>query len=147
MMGLRRKRRLQLLTVSTAALAVAVILAGYGFQDGIEYFKTPSQLMENKPKSDKLIRLGGIVEPGSVARMPNGGVEFRISDGIGSIPVRFEGILPDLFSEDRGAIARGRYNGKEFDAMEILAKHDENYMPKEVVRALKDQGVFRPGLE
>ena len=88
--------------------------------------------------------MGGVVEDGSVSRTSDGGVEFRITDGGSSVMVRFNGILPDLFAEGRGAIARGRFDGEAFEAIEVLAKHDENYMPREVVKALKDQGVFRP---
>lgn len=144
MLGLRKRRRLQLMAVSGAALLAAAVLAGYGFRDGLEYFQNPSQLLENVPEPGKTFRLGGVVEDGSVSRTPDGGVEFRITDGGASVLVRFNGILPDLFAEGRGAIARGRLDGKAFEAIEVLAKHDENYMPREVVKALKDQGVFRP---
>ena len=126
-------------------MIVAVALAGYGFRDGIEYFRNPSQLLELIPDPEDEFRLGGIVEAGSVVYLEDGGVGFRISDGAASVPVRFAGILPDLFSEDRGVIALGRYDGATFQAIEVLAKHDENYMPREVVDALKDQGVFRSG--
>ena len=132
------------MAVSGAALIAAAVLAGYGFRDGLEYFQNPTQLLENMPDPGKTFRLGGVVEDGSVSRSPDGGVEFRITDGGGSVMVRFNGILPDLFAEGRGAIARGRFDGGAFEAFEVLAKHDENYMPREIVKALKDQGVFRP---
>ena len=144
MLGLRKRRRLQFMALSGAALLAAAILAGYGFRDGLEYFQNPTQLLEDMPDPGRTFRLGGVVSDGSVSRSPDGGVEFRITDGGSSVPVRFNGILPDLFAEGRGAIARGRFDGEAFEAFEVLAKHDENYMPREVVKALKEQGVFRP---
>ena len=147
MIGLKKRRRIQLLLASGTALLAATLLAGYGFRDGIEYFRNPTQLLSQPPSPDREFRLGGIVEAGTVTDLPNGGVEFRISDGTSSVPVSFRGILPDLFEEGRGAIALGNFNGTEFVARNILAKHDENYMPKEVVEALKDQGVFRAATE
>ena len=147
MIGLKKRRRIQLLLASGTALLAAALLAGYGFRDGIEYFRNPTQLLSQPPSPEKEFRLGGIVEAGTVMDLPNGGVQFRISDGANSVPVSFLGILPDLFEEGRGAIALGSFDGTVFVARNILAKHDENYMPKEVVNALKDQGVFRAATE
>ena len=144
MIGLKKRRRVQLLAVSGAALIVATALVGYGFRDGLEYFRNPTQLIEAMPPATEEFRLGGIVEGGSILGLPNGGVGFRITDGENSVGVQFLGILPDLFAEERGVVARGSFDGRIFQAVEVLAKHDENYMPKEVVDAMKDQGIFRP---
>ncbi len=134
---------MQLFAVSGLGLVIAAVLAGYGFRSGISYFRSPTELLEAMPARNVALRLGGMVEAGSVNRTEDGWVEFGITDGQSTVPVRFFGILPDLFAENRGAIARGKFDGRQFQANEILAKHDENYMPREVVEAMKEQGVFR----
>ncbi len=133
--------------VSGLVLVIAAVLAGYGFRSGISYFRSPTELLETMPSRDVSLRLGGVVEAGSISRGENGWVEFGITDGQNTVQVRYFGILPDLFAENRGAIARGNFDGREFRANEILAKHDENYMPREVVEAMKEQGVFRADSE
>ena len=89
-----------------------------------------------------MFRIGGLVEEGSISRGQSETVSFRVTDGGTSIPVNYTGILPDLFAENQGMVGQGRYINGTFEATEILAKHDESYMPAEVIQALKDQGVY-----
>lgn len=143
MRTLKKKRRIQLIVAAFVALALATGLIGYALRDGINFFRSPSEVMEAPPAPSETFRLGGLVEEGSLERA---GTEarFRVTDGGASIPVVYSGILPDLFAEGQGMIGLGRYDGAVFTATEILAKHDETYMPKEVMDALKEQGVYQP---
>ncbi|PJE29490.1 Cytochrome c-type biogenesis protein CcmE [Pseudooceanicola marinus] len=140
MKGLKKKRRIQIIVLAFAALALSAGLIGYAFQDGINFFRSPSQVAEAPPGPDEVFRLGGLVEEGSLERGDM--IRFVVTDGGASVPVTFVGILPDLFAENQGMIGTGRYVNGVFEASEILAKHDENYMPKEVIDALKEQGVY-----
>ncbi|MCA1334674.1 cytochrome c maturation protein CcmE [Pseudooceanicola marinus] len=140
MKGLKKKRRIQIIVLAFAALALSAGLIGYAFQDGINFFRSPSQVAEEPPGPDEVFRLGGLVEEGSLERGDM--IRFVVTDGGASVPVTFVGILPDLFAENQGMIGTGRYVNGVFEASEILAKHDENYMPKEVMDALKEQGVY-----
>ena len=142
--GLRKRRRLQLLGAGVVLLVAATVLVGYAMRDGIEFFRSPSQLGEHPAREGERFRLGGLVEPGSVTRA-GGTVRFVVTDGGASVPVVFSGILPDLFREGQGVIASGALGDGVFTASEVLARHDESYMPKEVADALKQQGLFRYG--
>ena len=142
--GLRKRRRIQLVVIGAVLLAVATALVGYAMRDGIEFFLSPSQLAEHPADDGERFRIGGLVEPGSVVR-EGGTVRFVVSDGGASLPVSFAGILPDLFREGQGVIATGWLEDGVFTASEVLARHDESYMPKEVADALKEQGLFRYG--
>ncbi|CAM3004297.1 cytochrome c-type biogenesis protein CcmE [Paracoccus aminovorans] len=142
MKSLKKKRRIQILAAAAIALILAVGLIGYGFRDGINLYRSPSQMAENPPAAGEVFRLGGLVEDGSLLRGAGETVSFRVTDGGASIPVRFTGVLPDLFAEGQGMIGTGRMEGETFVASEILAKHDENYMPREVIDSLKEQGVY-----
>lgn len=122
----------------------AVALMGYAFKDGISYFRSPSQVAENPPPANETFRIGGLVEEGSLIRGQGKTITFTVTDGGASVPVSYTGILPDLFDEGQGMIATGKLVNNTFQATEILAKHDEDYMPKEVADALKEQGVFKP---
>ncbi len=139
----RKRRRIVLIGLGAAFLAAASALVGVGMRDSIVYFLSPSELLERAPGPDQRLRVGGLVEAGSIRRSA-GGLAFRVTDGTASQPVTFEGVLPDLFREGQGAIVEGRLRGGVFVAEEVLAKHDETYMPREVAEALKAQGVFRP---
>jgi len=141
--GLKKKRRIQVILVATLALVLSTALIGYGMRDGINFFRSPSQVMDEPPRPDEVFRIGGLVEEGSIVRGDGETVRFSVTDGGAVVPVTFKGILPDLFSEGQGMIGTGTYDGKIFSATEILAKHDETYMPKEVVDALKEQGVYQ----
>lgn len=143
MKSLKKTRRIQVLAATAVALLLAVALIGYGFRDGINLYRAPSQIAEDPPAADEVFRLGGLVEEGSLIRGAGEVIEFRVSDGGAVIPVRFQGIPPDLFGEGQGMIGTGRLVDGVFVADEILAKHDENYMPRELVDSLKEQGVYQ----
>lgn len=143
MRTLKKRRRIQVVVVIMVSLFLATGLIGYAFRDGINLFRAPSQVFEHPPKENEVFRLGGLVKTGSLER--TGTVaHFVVTDGAKDIPVTFTGVLPDLFAEDAGMIATGKMEGNTFIANEIVAKHDENYTPKEVVDALKEQGVYMP---
>lgn len=143
MKSLKKKRRIQIIAVAVVALALSTALIGYAMRDGINFFRAPSQIAEEPPTPGEVFRLGGLVEEGSITRGQGETVTFRVTDGGASIPVSYTGVLPDLFSEGQGMIGKGVLEDGTFVASEILAKHDETYMPKEVMDALKDQGVYQ----
>ena len=143
MRSLRKKRRIHIIVLSFVALAVSTALIGYAMRDGINYFRSPSDLAETPPKSGEIFRLGGLVQEGSVRKKNDGEILFRVTDGGATTEVTFNGVLPDLFAENQGMIGMGSLVGEVFVASEILAKHDESYMPKEVMDALKAQGVYQ----
>jgi cytochrome c-type biogenesis protein CcmE len=143
--GLKKRRRIQLVLIGAVMLALATGLIGYAMRDGIEFFRSPSQLAVDPPRDDERFRLGGLVEEGSVVRGTGEEVRFTVTDGGASLEVVFAGILPDLFREGQGVITTGRMEDGVFVASEVLARHDETYMPREVADALKEQGLFRYG--
>ncbi len=143
MAGLRKTRRVQIIVLAFVALGLSTALIGYAMRDGINFFRSPSQVAEAPPSETEVFRIGGLVEPGTLLRGQGEFVRFHVTDGGASIPVTFRGILPDLFEEGQGMVGQGRYINGTFEAIEILAKHDETYMPKEVVDALKAQGVYQ----
>ena len=136
-----RQRRLALVAGILAGVSVAALLAMRAFEDNVMFFFDPSQVATGEAPVDKRFRLGGMVRPGTVQRTP-GSLEmsFVVTDFKRDVPVRYEGVVPDLFRENQGVVAHGRL-GQDgtFVADEILAKHDENYMPPEVARAIKDK--------
>jgi cytochrome c-type biogenesis protein CcmE len=142
----RKQRRGALIGGGVAMLCVAAILVLFALKDAVTYFHTPSDVAEAKVKAGQRFRLGGLVAEGSVKRGGGTKVEFTVTDTIKTVPVAFEGVLPDLFREGQGVVAEGRLeaNGR-FLADSVLAKHDETYMPPEVASALKDKGVKLPG--
>lgn len=143
MKSLKKQRRIQIILVTIVALVLATGLIGYALQDGINLFRSPSQVAEEPPSAEEVFRIGGLVEEGSLIRGQGETVRFSVTDGGASIPVSYTGVLPDLFEENQGMVGTGRYINGVFEASEILAKHDETYMPKEVVDALKEQGVYQ----
>ena len=126
------------------ALGLSVALIGYGLRDGINYFRSPSQVLQDPPDPSEIFRIGGLVETGSIVRGSGQVIKFIVTDTNARVQVEFNGILPDLFAENQGMIGTGNYINNTFQASEILAKHDEKYMPKEVVDILKEQGVYQP---
>ena len=142
MKSLKKRRRIQVLVAAAVALVLAVALIGYGFRDGINLYRAPSQMADNPPQAGEVFRLGGLVETGTLMRGAGETISFRVTDGGASVPVRFTGVLPDLFAEGQGMIGTGRMEGDTFVVTEILAKHDESYMPREVIDSLKEQGVY-----
>lgn len=142
MKTLKKRRRVQVILVSVVALVVATGLIGYGMRDGINFFRAPSEVIAEPPQPSEVFRIGGLVEEGTLVRGQGEVVRFSVTDGGASVPVTYTGVLPDLFEENQGMIGSGRYVNGVFEATEILAKHDESYMPKEVIDALKEQGVY-----
>jgi cytochrome c-type biogenesis protein CcmE len=125
-----------------ATLAVAVILVMFALKDSIVFFHTPSDIVEKGVKPGERIRLGGMVEKGSVIRGQGTTISFKVTDTLKEIPVTFTGVLPDLFREGQGVVAEGVLDGSGgFKADTVLAKHDANYMPREVAKALEAKGV------
>ena len=146
MKGLKKQRRIQIVLVAFVALILSVALIGWAFKDGINYFRDPSQILASPPPPTEVFRIGGLVETGSLVRGEGEEVRFVVTDGAKSVPVVFTGILPDLFGENQGMIGTGSYVDGVFIASDILAKHDEKYMPKEVIDSLKDEGLYQaPG--
>lgn len=141
--GLKKQRRIQVVALAAVALIGATGLVGYAMRDGINFFRSPTQVMEEPPSPGETFRIGGLVVEGSIVRGEGTEVSFAVTDTNATVPVRYTGILPDLFSEGQGMVALGRMEGDTFVATEVLAKHDETYMPQEVVDALKEQGVYK----
>jgi cytochrome c-type biogenesis protein CcmE len=140
--GLKKKRRVQLIMLAVVLLAASSALVGYAMRDGINFFRTPTQVVETPPEGDEVFRIGGLVEEGSIMRGQGETISFRVTDTNQSVPVTYTGVLPDLFAEGQGMVGTGRLVNGTFEATEILARHDETYMPAEVVDALKEQGVY-----
>ena len=143
MKNLKKKRRVQIVSIAFVALAVATTLIGFAMKDGINFFKSPTQVIEVTPNPNEVFRIGGLVEEGTLLRGVGETISFYVTDGNESVAVKFTGLLPDLFEENQGMVATGKYIDGIFYASEILAKHDETYMPSEVIDALKEQGVYQ----
>ncbi|WP_299842398.1 cytochrome c maturation protein CcmE [uncultured Roseovarius sp.] len=144
MKSLKKKRRIQIIAIAAVALVVSTALIGYAMRDGINFFRSPSQIAAEPPTSSEVFRIGGLVEEGSLVRGEGKTVRFNVTDGGAVVPVTYTGILPDLFEENQGMVGTGTLEDGVFKATEILAKHDEDYMPKEVIDALKEQGTYQP---
>jgi cytochrome c-type biogenesis protein CcmE len=142
MRNLKKTRRMQVILLAFVFLVAASVLIGYGLRDGINFFRSPTQVLADHPPEGETFRIGGLVEDGSLVRGAGETISFRVTDGAASVPVTYKGILPDLFGEGEGMIGTGRMQDGTFVATEILAKHDETYMPKEVIDALKEQGTY-----
>jgi cytochrome c-type biogenesis protein CcmE len=144
----RKRKRLIIVLSGVACLGVAVALTLTALQDTLVFFVSPSEIATKAPAPGRSFRLGGLVEKGSVRKIEENGkpvFSFRVSDGTAAVQVNFAGILPDLFREGQGVVALGTMRGDGFVASEVLAKHDETYMPKEVAEALKKSGQWNPG--
>jgi cytochrome c-type biogenesis protein CcmE len=140
----RKQRRAVFIVVSIAVLCVAVLLVAVALRDTIVFFHTPKEVAEKQIGAGTRFRLGGLVTEGSLKRGLGTSVEFSITDTVKTIPVSYTGVLPDLFREGQGVVAEGKLNGAgRFLADTVLAKHDETYMPPEVAKALKEQGVWQ----
>ena len=128
-----KNQRLVLLVAAAVAVLAAVLLAMWGLKDRAAYFYTPADIASGKAEQGRAVRIGGMVEQGSVQRLPDGvTIRFVLTDGQATTPVLYRGIVPDLFREGSGAVAEGRVQGTSFVADTILAKHDERYMPPEL---------------
>lgn len=137
-----RHKRLALIVSGLAAIAIAAGLILNAFQSNLVFFYTPTQVADDEAPVGRNFRIGGLVEEGSVKR-EGVNVRFMVTDTAKSIPVVYSGILPDLFREGQGVVAQGRLESGQFRADQVLAKHDENYMPPEVADALKRSGKWK----
>lgn len=139
----KARQRLTILLAVAPVLALAVGLTLYGLRDSISLFYTPSQAQAAHVPAGRAVQLGGLVEAGSVVKHPDGSVEFVVADKKASSKVTYRGDLPDLFREGQGIVAQGSFDANGvFVARQVLAKHDEKYMPREVSKALKEQGEW-----
>ncbi len=138
----KKKQRIRWLILAFFMIATASLIIGFSLKDGIEYYKSPSQVLSSDISENIKFRLGGLVEDSSLVKSSGKKISFNITDNQNSIPTSFEGILPDLFAENQGVIASGKYINGVFVAEEILAKHDESYLPKEVIDILKQDGLY-----
>lgn len=140
--NLKKTRRVQIIVLAFVALALSTGLIGYALQDGINYYRSPAEVIAEPPAANEVFRMGGLVAEGTIVRGQGETVTFSVTDGAETVPVSYTGVLPDLFGENQGMIGTGTYVNGVFEASEILAKHDEDYMPKEVVDSLKESGVY-----
>ncbi|MBA2124677.1 cytochrome c maturation protein CcmE [Hyphomicrobium methylovorum] len=137
----RKEKRGLVIGGGVATLALALILVMFALKDSVVFFHTPSDILEKGVQAGQRIRLGGLVEAGSVTH-EGSTVKFKVTDTLKEIPVVFTGVLPDLFREGQGVVAEGVLDGSGgFQADSVLAKHDENYMPREVANSLEARGV------
>jgi cytochrome c-type biogenesis protein CcmE len=144
-MRLRKRQRLLLVAVALVLVGGATGLVMLALSDSVAFFVTPTDIATSQVEVDRRFRLGGLVVPGSIERGgEDGAVAFALTDQAHQVRVRYRGLLPDLFREGQGIVAQGHLAGDGvFIASEVLAKHDENYMPPEVADALKQAGVWR----
>ncbi len=142
----RKQRRLILIGSSLGVLAIAAALVLSALRDSIVFFNSPTDIVEKKPSTATRMRVGGLVKPGTLVRGDNLQIKFDVTDGNKDLAVRYQGIVPDLFREGQGVVAEGKLDGGGiFVADTVLAKHDEKYMPREVVDALKKTGHWQEG--
>ena len=142
----RKQQRMGMIVGGLALLAAAAGLVLYSISDTLVFFYTPSEVVQKGVMPGTRFRLGGLVETGSLVRDEGTRVHFTVTDTDKQVPVTFQGVLPDLFREGQGVVAEGKLNASGvFVADTVLAKHDENYMPKEVADALKKKGVWQEG--
>ena len=140
--SLKKRRRVQVIGLAGASIVLVLALLWFLPDDSFQFFRSPTEVSEAPPPPNERFRIGGLVEEGSLVRGQGEQISFAVTDGGASIPVVYTGILPDLFGEGQGMVAQGNYIDGRFEAVEILARHDETYMPKEVIDALKEQGTY-----
>jgi len=140
--SLKKRRRVQVLYMAGVSIALVLTMLWFLPDDSFQFFRSPSEVAEAPPPPNERFRIGGLVAEGSIVRGQGEQVSFSVTDGGAVVPVVYTGILPDLFEEGQGMVAQGNYINGRFEAVEILAKHDETYMPSEVIDALKDQGIY-----
>ena len=138
-----KHKRLVFVGIGMGLLGLAAILVLTALEDSVVFFQTPSQVAEKHIAMDRRLRIGGLVEEGSVQRGTGAEVRFRVSDLVNTVAVSYHGILPDLFREGQGVVVEGRIRDDVLVADQVLAKHDEKYMPPEVADALKESGQWR----
>jgi len=142
-MRLRKKQRILFLCIAGVLVIIAVLLAKTGLRDAAVFFYGPTELISEPRSETQRLRIGGLVEEGSVIRNEGSEIIFKVTDGETAITLAFNGLLPDLFREGQGIVAEGYLINGVFNADNVLAKHDENYMPPEVAEALKASGKWK----
>ncbi|MGA9658805.1 MAG: cytochrome c maturation protein CcmE [Asticcacaulis sp.] len=143
--SVKARRRLIIFLIAAPVLAGAVALSLYALKGTVVYFYTPAQWVEARVDTGQTVRLGGLVKPASIVKTSDGTTHFVVQDKLDEIAVSYRGELPDLFREGQGVVCEGKVTGeKRLMATQVLAKHDEKYMPKNVEKALKEQGEWRP---
>lgn len=145
MKGLKKQRRIQILALAGLCLAGILVLLWFLPREAFQFFRSPSEVLAAPPGSDEYFQLGGLVKEGSMTEPEGVRFSFIVTDGAAEVSVAYVGDdpKPDLFGEGQGTIVKGHYVNGVFEAQELLAKHDETYMPKEVIEALKKQGVYK----
>jgi cytochrome c-type biogenesis protein CcmE len=142
----RKQRRLILIGSGLGVLAIAVGLVLSAMRQSIVFFNSPTDIVQNHPAAGARLRMGGLVKDGSIQRGAELRIRFAVTDGASDVPVTYQGIVPDLFREGQGVVVEGKMEpGGTFVADTVLAKHDERYMPREVVDALKKSGRWQEG--
>ncbi len=141
----RKHKRLTFVFIAMGLLGVATALVLSAFEDSIVFFYSPTELTEKKIADGRHVRIGGLVEDGSIKKAEGAITLFRVTDLTSIVAVSYKGLLPDLFREGQGVVAEGKLKDGVFMATDVLAKHDENYMPPEVAEALKKSGQWNTG--
>jgi len=142
MKSLKKTRRIQIIGLAGVCVAAVLVVLAMLPDDSFQFFRSPTEVAETPPPPNELFRIGGLVVEGSITSDAGETIRFEVTDGGATIPVVYTGILPDLFGDGQGMVGQGRFVDGQFEAVEILARHDETYMPKEVTDALKEQGVY-----
>jgi len=140
--SLKKTRRIQVIGLAGACVVAILFILAMLPEESFQFFRSPSEIADAPPPPNELFRIGGLIVEGSIESNAGETVRFNVTDGGATIPVVYTGILPDLFGDGQGMVGQGRYINGTFEAVEILARHDETYMPKEVIDALKDQGLY-----
>ena len=143
----RKHKRLTFVFVALILLTLATSLVLIAFEDNIVFFYSPTEILTKTEEPTQKLRLGGLVKDGSIKKSSSNEITFLVTDNKNTIEVKFYGILPDLFREGQGIVAQGKLNNGTFFAEEVLAKHDENYMPPEVAAAIKKSGQWQGQLK
>jgi len=139
--NLKKTRRIQVIGLAGVCVAAVLLILALLPDDSFQFFRSPTEVAENPPPPNELFRIGGLVVEGSIVNEGET-VRFQVTDGAAIVPVSYTGILPDLFGDNQGMVGQGRYVNGTFEAVEILARHDETYMPKEVLDILKEDGTY-----
>ena len=143
MKNIKKQRRIQIIVMTFVSLALATTLIGYAMKDGINFFKSPSEVVTTPPSPTETFRLGGMVEEGSIVRGEGEVVRFTVTDFKNSVTVSYAGILPDLFGEGQGVVSQGKLIDGVFVASEVLARHDEKYIDSNVLTTLEEAGTVK----
>lgn len=140
--NLKKTRRVQIISMAGICVAGVLFILALLPEESFQFFRSPSEVAAAPPPPNELFRIGGLIVEGSIISDVGETIRFDVTDGGAVIPVVYTGILPDLFGDGQGMVGQGRYVNGTFEAIELLARHDETYMPTEVIDALKTQGIY-----